>query len=133
MLIPVIVTLVFFAMDAHHELIYMFVKSYELLPAGQAKLNNITNDIISNGGNVFATGVKIAAPVVIGMMITNILLGFIYKAAPQINIFFVSLPVNIFIGFLIMFVSIPVFIHVVSENFSVIKETMYRIILLAKG
>jgi len=129
-----LIVLLFFAMDAHHDLIYIFVKSYELLPVGQAQINNnIIYYIVEIGSKVFVIGIKIGAPVVVGMIITNLLLGFIYKASPQINIFFVSLPVNLFIGFIIMLFTVPIFFPVLSEHLSTIKETMLRIIMLAKG
>jgi flagellar biosynthetic protein FliR len=128
-----LIILLFFAMDAHHDLIYIFVKSYELLPVGQVEINNITNEIIGIGSKVFLIGIKIGAPVVVGMMIINVLLGFIHKASPQINIFFVSLPINLFIGFTIMLITTPILFFVLGEHISKIKEIMFKIIMLAKG
>ncbi len=129
----IFIVLLFFAMDIHHDIIYVFVKSYDLLPVGEAHIRNITNNIIALSSNVFEVGIKIGAPVIVGMVITNILLGFISKASPQINIFFVSLPINLFIGFAIMLISTPILFLFFSENMSRIKETMLRIIILAKG
>lgn len=129
----IIAMLIFLAMDAHHDLIYLFVKSYEVLPAGQADMRNLVTEFISLGSKIFVIAIKIAAPVMIGMLIASFLLGFIYKAAPQINIFFVSFPVYIFIGFLLMLFSIPVFVSVLGGYFGGIKEEMGRIIAIAKG
>lgn len=129
----IFIVLLFFAMDIHHDIIYVFVKSYDLLPVGEAQISNLTNNIIKGGSKIFEIGIKIGAPVIVGMMITNFLLGFIYKASPQINIFFVSLPVNLFIGFTIMLITTPVLLFFFGEHLSRIKETMLRIIILARG
>jgi flagellar biosynthetic protein FliR len=67
------------------------------------------------------------------MVITNLLLGFIYKAAPQINIFFVGYPLVMFIGFVLMFLGLPFFIQVTGNDFALIREEMTRVIELAKG
>ncbi len=128
----VFATLLFFAMDAHHDLIYMFVKTYELLPPGQVNIKNLLANTITNSSKAFAIALKIGAPILLGMLIINLLLGFVYKAAPQINIFFVSFPIFIFVGFLIMILSIPVLFHVLGIHFSEFKDGMYRIITIAK-
>jgi len=127
------IVLLFFAMDIHHDIIYVFVKSYDLLSVGEVHISNLTSNIIKGGSKIFEIGIKIGAPVIVGMMITNFLLGFIYKASPQMNIFFVSLPVNLFIGFIIMLLTVPVLFFFFGEHLSRIKETMLRIIILARG
>jgi len=129
----IIAMLLFLAMDAHHDLIYIFVKSYELVPAGQINLQALMPEGIALIGKVFVIAIKLAAPVTVGMVIVNFLLGFLYKAAPQMNIFFVSFPIYLVLGFLIMLLSIPIFIHVLGGFFGDIQYEMTRIISIAKG
>jgi len=126
-------TLIFLAMDAHHDLIQVFVKSYEWLPEGQINLKNLIPEIISVSGKLFIIALKISAPVVIAMLISSLLLGFIYKAAPQMNIFFVGYPVYIFVGFIVILIGMPVFIHVISGYLNDIKYEMIKLITIAKG
>lgn len=129
-----IMTMLFFlSMDAHHDLIYVFVKSFEVLPAGQLNIRPLIPEILSMVSGFFALALKIGAPVVVGLLIAHILTGFLYKAAPQMNIFFITLPLNIFLGFLLVIVCIPVFEYVLDISFSDLREEMTRIILLAKG
>ena len=45
--------LYFLVMDAHHEVIYIFVKSYELLPAGQLNIMQVIPDVLSLGNKMF--------------------------------------------------------------------------------
>lgn len=129
----ILAMLFFLAMDAHHDLIFIFVKSYELVPAGQINLQALMPEGIALIGKVFVIGIKLAAPVTIGTVIVNLLLGFLYKAAPQMNIFFVSMPVHLALGFVIMLLSIPIFVHVLGGYFGDIRFEMTRIISLAKG
>ncbi|MBI4688383.1 MAG: flagellar biosynthetic protein FliR [Nitrospirae bacterium] len=125
--------LLFLAMDAHHDLIYVFVRSYEILPAGQINVKDLMQEGILLVGKMFVIALKICAPAVVGMVIVSLLLGFVYKAAPQINIFFVSFPIYIYVGFLIMFLSAPVFANVTGGYFNEIKNEMQRIIAIAKN
>ncbi len=125
--------LLFFAMDAHHDLIYVFVKSYEVLPSGQLNIRPLTPEVLSMGSRFFVLAAKIAAPVVVGLLLSHLMTGILYKAAPQMNIFFITWPLNIFLGFLLIFLSIPVLVYVLDINFSGIKNDLARIIAIAKG
>jgi flagellar biosynthetic protein FliR len=129
----IIAILLFLAMDAHHDLIYVFAKSYEWLPSGQIEINKLIPGMISGGGRMFVIAVKISAPVVVIMLIVNLLLGFMYKAAPQMNVFFVGYPVYIFVGLVVILLSIPVFAHVLGGYFSSIKDEMARVVAMARG
>jgi flagellar biosynthetic protein FliR len=126
-------TMILLSTDAHHELIYIFVKSYELIPVGSVDIRNLLSVVLTAGGKFFVLALKIAAPIMTGMLIVSLLLGFIYKAAPQLNIFFISFPIYIFLGFLIMLISLPVFIDSMSNGFNDVKENLLRIITLARG
>lgn len=125
--------LLFLALDLHHDLVAMIVKSYEVLPVGHLRIDHLLMKGISIGGQVFVLAIKIAAPILVGMIIVNVLIGFIYKAAPQVNIFFVSIPVYVLIGVLILFLSTPVLVNFLGAQFSSLKEEINRILILAKG
>jgi flagellar biosynthetic protein FliR len=132
-ILGLIAMLLFLVLDLHHDLIAMIVKSYEVLPVGHLRIDNLLLKGISVGGQIFVLAVKIAAPILVGMIIVNVLMGFIYKAAPQVNIFFVSLPVYIFIGLLVLLLSTPLLINFLGTQFSGLKDEINRIFILAKG
>ncbi|MDA8239500.1 MAG: flagellar biosynthetic protein FliR [Nitrospiraceae bacterium] len=122
----IVAMLLFLAVDGHHDLIYVFVRSYEIVPIGRLNTDDLLRQAISLGGKMFVLAVKLAAPVVVGLVVTNFLLGFLYKAAPQMNIFFVSFALYIAVGFLIMLLSLPVFMHVMEGSFGGIRDNMLR-------
>jgi flagellar biosynthetic protein FliR len=128
----VMAMLYFLVMDAHHEIIYIFVKSYELLPSGQFNIMPVIPEVMSLGNKLFVLALKIGAPVVVGLLISNILTGFLYKVAPQMNIFFIALPLNIILGLLLIILSIPVFEYVFSINVIDLKNEMARVIAMAR-
>jgi len=133
MVYGIIAMFVFLTMDAHHDLIVIFVKSYEWLPAGRLDVQSLVMPIISMGSKMFIIALKVSAPVVVLMLIAHLMLGFIYKAAPQINIFFVAYPIYIVLGFSVMILSVPIFIYTVGDYFNGIKDDMLRAIAAAKG
>ena len=129
----VIAMLFFLITYAHHELIYIFVKSFELLPGGTINIVAIVPMIMSLGSKLFVIAIKIAAPILVGLFIVHVMAGFLYKMAPQLNIFFITMPLNIFLGFLLIAVSIPAYEYILATNFSNMRNDMMRIIMLAKG
>jgi len=128
----VMTMLYFLVLDVHHEIIYIFVKSYELLPSGQLNIMPVIPEVLSLGNKLFILALKIGAPVIVGLLLTNILTGFLYKVAPQMNIYFIVMPLNIFLGFLLLILGIPVFEYVLNINFTGLQSEMTRIIAMAK-
>lgn len=116
------------AMDAHHDLIYMLAKSYEFVPAGRPDIGSLAKEVITMGGRVFTVALKTAAPVTVGLLITNLLMGFISKAIPQMPIFFVSIPVLLVLGFVIIVLCLPVYVRIVGGYLGEIGNEMERMI-----
>ncbi len=132
-LFSIIAILIFFSIDGHHDLIYLLIKSYEVLPLGSAdfgRIFQISKELIEK---MFFIAIKLSAPTVLLMLITNIYMAFISKAAPQMNVFFVGYPVYIFIGFLTILIGLPLFILVIQEGFSGLKYDLEKILLILKG
>jgi flagellar biosynthetic protein FliR len=129
----VMAMLIFLTMDAHHDLIFIFVKSFELLPGGELNILPVVPEMVKVVSGYFTLALKLGAPIMVGLFIAHLLTGFLYKAAPQMNIFFITLPLNIFLGFFLMILSIPVFEHVIGISFSDLRGEMTRIIMMAKG
>ncbi|MBI5849241.1 MAG: flagellar biosynthetic protein FliR [Nitrospirae bacterium] len=128
----IIAMLIVLAIDGHHELISVFVQSYDWLPVGQVNVQNLILKVVGAGSKIFIIALKISAPVLVGMLIVNILMGFLYKAAPQVNIFFVSFPVFLALGFLIMAMSVPVFTHFFTGQFHDVNDELFRILAIAR-
>jgi flagellar biosynthetic protein FliR len=124
----IIAMLTFLAMDAHHDLIRVFVKSYEWMPYGKMDLSVLMGQILSVVVRMFILALKLSAPVLIMMLITNFVLGFVYRATPQINVFFISSPVFILVGFLVMLFGISVFIYVSGIYIGSIKDELLKLI-----
>jgi len=125
--------LICLAMDVHHDLISVLARSYEWLPAGTANVAGILSAGVSFTTKIFVIALKISAPVLIIMLISNILLGFVYRAVPQMNVFFVAQPVYLFIGFFTMMISLPVFAYVMGGYFNGIQDELGRVIGMMKG
>lgn len=106
----ILATLLFFALNGQLVFLNLIIKSFKWLPIGASFLpSHAFWHIAVWGGVMFATGMLIALPAVIALMLVNIGFGVITRAAPQLNIFAVGFPLTLFIGFGLMFFTLPVF------------------------
>ncbi len=103
-----LMTLVFLGVNGHLVLIEMLARSFTTLPVAVDGLTrNGLWQLVVWGGEMFAGAVLIALPVVSSVLLLNISLGVITRAAPQLNIFAVGFPLTILIGFTIVWVALP--------------------------
>ena len=122
-----LVTLLFFVMDGHLATIGLLAESFHSFPISTefiAKQNFFT--MVMWASNMFSSAVLVSLPAVTALLLVNMSLGIIGRAAPQLNIFAVGFSITIAGGFYIIMVSLPVvlvqFENVSLEAFSQIKE-----------
>ena len=96
------VTLIFVT-DLHHLMIGALHQSYTLFPAGSVlpwdRFVELAVDIIAGS---FVLGVQLAAPFLTVGLVFYLGIGILTKLMPQVQIFFVAMPANILLGFLIL-------------------------------
>jgi flagellar biosynthetic protein FliR len=109
--------LIFIAINGHHLIISAFADSYAIIPIGVFNASPELMDlIIKLTAFVFIVALKIAAPLIISLFLTDIALGTIAKTMPTMNVFFVGFPIKITIGLLVMAISLPVFGFVLERT-----------------
>src|SRR5581483_1301645 len=87
--------LVFFSLNGHHLLIQALPSSYSTFPLAATEFpSSIVAAPVTSTGTIFSIAVRISAPVVIGLLLSDIALGIISRAIPQMNVFIVAQPVQ---------------------------------------
>jgi flagellar biosynthetic protein FliR len=95
-----VATLVFLSLNGHLMLLAVLARSFELVPVGAATLQaEAFGTILRWGATLFAAGVMLSLPLIAALLITNIALGVLTRAAPQLNLFAVGFPVTLVVGF----------------------------------
>ncbi|NOY40080.1 MAG: flagellar biosynthetic protein FliR [Nitrospirae bacterium] len=125
----IVAFLLFLTLDAHHYFIYAFIKSFEHIAVGGADIKSMVSAGIALSSRIFVLAIKLSAPVITVVMITNILLGMLSKLIPQFNIFFVGYPIYITMGYIVMLLGLPLMIYLLSGYFIGIKADLTAIIL----
>jgi len=121
----ILATLAFLLLNGHLVLIQLLADSFTLLPVAADGLSRAGLwELVSWGSRMFAAGVVMALPVLIALLLVNIGMGVVGRAAPQLNIFAVGFPVTLLIGMVLMWVTLP---HVMQGFGDLISEGFGKI------
>ena len=96
-------TTLIFMTNLHHMAIGAIAGSYKMLPpGGHLPTGDMAQLVIQLTSSSFALGFQLAAPFLVFGFALYAGLGVLAKLMPQLQIFFVAVPLNIMCGFLIM-------------------------------
>ncbi len=103
---------VFLTTGAHRFFISALVRSFEFIPAMrfpkiEAGWTPAAEFMTVMTGSVLSIGVQLAVPVVVTLLLTDLFFGLINRVAPQINVFFLSMPVKMWVGIFVVLVALP--------------------------
>lgn len=126
-------TLVFLSLDVHHFFLSAMAESYRIVPVGAWHASNgLLSFLVSASSGMFVVALKLAAPVAVALLATGVALGIAARSFPSMNVFIVSMPLNIGIGFLVLGISLPVFVRVLSGSFGTLTGQMRTLFELLK-
>ena len=107
----IIALTVIFISDLHHMMISAVIDSYNIFPVGgPLPLDDFANFLSQALGKSFTMGFKLASPFIAFTIIFYVGMGLVSRLMPQLNIFFLSLPLQIYLGLGLLFITIPAII-----------------------
>jgi flagellar biosynthetic protein FliR len=110
--------LIFLVLDMHHVLLGALVESFRVAPPGTVVLAGATlAGVVAQAGGVFGLGVRLAAPVIITLLLTNAAFGVLARTVPQLNVFVVGFPVNVGVGLVVLGASLPFAVRCLMGRF----------------
>ena len=107
-MLTLIATMAFLAMNAHLVLLETLAESFITMPISATPMSTGAPLALALwGGKIFSTGLQLALPIVAALLITNVALGILTRAAPQLNLFGVGFPITLTVGFLLIGATLP--------------------------
>ncbi len=88
----------FFILGIHHQFLNAVLLSYEIFPIGKSFVFFDVLIITTFMTTIFAVALMVFAPVIIMLWLLDIFAGFLSKTMPQMNVYFVLLPLKITVG-----------------------------------
>ena len=124
-------TLVFLSINGHHLLIGALTQSFELVPVSSLSMNvGPFGEMALFAQDMFLMAVKMCAPVMVAILATNVGMGILGRAVPQINVLVTSMPVTIMLGIVLVFMTLPL---MVIEMNGVLDVTVAKLFAVMKA
>ncbi|MCB1941494.1 MAG: flagellar biosynthetic protein FliR [Candidatus Accumulibacter sp.] len=92
--------LVFMAINGHLMVVATLTRSFTAIPIG-APLPGPGSwwNVAAAGATVFSSGLLLALPILVTLLVTNLALAILSRAAPQLNLIVIGFPLTITLGF----------------------------------
>ncbi len=108
MLLEILFILLLFSTDGHHLLLKILSRSFDRYPLGSIpEIGLLTESVILAGSHMFLLALQMAAPILAAFLLLMVVLAFMAKVAPETNVLFLSLPLRVGMGLLLVGFFIP--------------------------
>lgn len=122
--------------NGHHMMLDGVMQSLRVLPAEEflsvapEAIARFMTDLFIE---MFIIAFQISLPIVASLFLIDVALGILTKAVPQLNIFAVGLPLKIFVGFVLLLLTMTVFFYLLQILFDKMMISMGELISLLGG
>lgn len=122
-------TMIFLMANGHYYLFVAIEKSFQILPPGEIVVNadDLVTATVMTLSNIMEIAIRLSAPLLIVMVVTSVTLGVIAKTMPQMNIFFVGMPLKIAVGFLSLIFVLPMLVQIFKATFLRLYEDIWHL------
>lgn len=126
--------LLFLAFGAHRLVFKALADSFALIPLGGFTPGEGLLDLfLRYAAAIFATAVKISAPLLAALLLSDVSLGVVARTAPQMNIFIVGMPLKILLGMFLIGFSFPYLANLLADLYRLLFNDIMLLLSAARG
>ncbi len=130
----VMAILIFLTLDIHHLFLQVIVDSYVMLPPGWLDLSGrVVPLLMDNAAHMFLLGVKLSAPILALLLLSNLVLGILARVFPQLNVFMLSFPINIGVALIVIGLTLNMLPLLMSREFDTMGRQFLQIFQMLHG
>lgn len=112
-------TVMFIVMDGHHIFFEAMAISFQKIPVGGFIFSSSKIDILLRiMGDLIIIGAKLGAPLIVALLLANVIMGFMGRSMPQMNIFIVGFPFTIGLGLIMLILGMPHLVQAMAKLFN---------------
>lgn len=100
--------LLFLVIDGHHSFLAALQRTFVVLPINSSLPAFNANQLLSMTAQMIASGIQLSLPVVGALLLADIILGLLARVAPQVQVFFLGLPLKVGLGLFAMAMTLAV-------------------------
>jgi len=120
--------LMFLLVNGHHVVLEALGDSLRTLPPGGLRLSpDLLGEGIRLSGHLLDLGLRLGAPALAALLLSEVGLGLIARAVPQMNIFIVGFPLKIGLGFAMVALTLPSVAVLFRQEVGALGEVLARL------
>jgi flagellar biosynthetic protein FliR len=109
-------TLGILAVNGHHHILRALAASYTGAPIGTGSIGSTLPEAVREMlGLLFVVGARLAAPIVIVILLVELIVGLISRSAPSLNFMVIGYPLRLLVGLTLLAALVPVVPSVVNS------------------
>jgi flagellar biosynthetic protein FliR len=127
-----IFTIVFLLLNGHYFMLMAIEKSFEIIPLYGVSVptGKLAVFLTQQTGALFVVAFKLSAPIFVTLMITQVALAVVSRTVPQINVFFVGIPLNIAVAFITAIIVLPNLITLFKGIMDRLIQDIWRLLYM---
>jgi flagellar biosynthetic protein FliR len=122
------------AVDGHHLVLQALASSFERAPVGALVIEaDLPTLVVAQLTQMFAAGVTFAAPVLVLLMLSSLVMGLLARMVPQMNVLEVGFTLRIVVGLGAMTLFAPLIAPALEVLFKGVDEGLETMLLNLGG
>jgi flagellar biosynthetic protein FliR len=131
--INLVALLLFLSMNGHLLYLATLAQSFSAIPIGGTPVGaGSWLNIAELGSKIFSVGLLLALPIMAALMIINVALAVLTRAAPQLNLFALGFPLTLIGGFVALAISLNYLASPLQGIFQLGLESMLGVVVPGK-
>lgn len=121
--------LFFLLLNGHHWFLRAITESFQFMPVGGIQIQaSLVEHFVNLSSQIFVIGLRIAGPIIVVTIIADIVIGIIGRAAPQLHILILGLPLKLLVGFSCLSFSLYFIPNYLGNVFSSLYKTIFSLV-----
>lgn len=120
--------LIFFVLNGHHAFLIGLQKTFVVVPLNSPLPDFTLEILIRLAAGTMSAGVQLAMPVFGAVLLADLALGLLARVAPQMQVYFLGMPLKVGIGLLAFSVSLGIFAPQLAGLFNSLGKNVVRLL-----
>jgi flagellar biosynthetic protein FliR len=123
-------TVLFLAVDGHHLVLAVLAQSFGEVPVGGPPLmpGSLYSFLVPMGNLMFQLSVKLVAPIILVLFLTQIAMGLVARTVPQVQVMIVAFPLTIALGLIFLSLSMMLIGPYLQGQFAGFKGPLIQVL-----
>lgn len=120
--------MIFLVLNGHHLFFLGLQRTFSAVPLNSAVVDIPLPRLIDMTGGLITAGIQMSMPVMGTLLLTDLTLGLLAKVAPQMQVFFLGIPLKVGIGLIALAMAFSILLPIITQLFQELGARMLNLV-----